>query len=138
MDYTNNQTAIPPHTYPAWIKLSMVLLLFIFIYSCTLLPDYLSASKELDLGIAKYNKHDYKGSIKHFELVLEKYPSSREANIAIAKSYFSIKDSEASQQGLYYLSDIEIKQYEWEQISKVMPPEYKQYFVSTKKNKKNR
>ncbi len=117
-----------PHKYPLWVKLFSLLLLFSFLYSLYLLPEYFGPSKKFKQGTIAYQNHSYVEAIRLFGYVLETVPSSKKAKIAIAKAYFANGDPNDDEKGLVFLQGISLDKDSWGDLVKVMPVEYYQYF----------
>ena len=127
-DSCHEENFITPYRYPAAIVLAMILILANFIYSLKLLPLSIKSIKQLNIATDMYDKKNYKESIKYLEAVLQKNPKSNKAKIAIAKSYFSIKDPKISENGLVYLKNVRIEEEDWAELIKVIPAKYLKYF----------
>lgn len=121
-----HQEPLKPHKYPVCVILFVIAIIACTVYAMMLLPKYMEASKNLVLGMKAYREKDYQKSISLIEATLQSVPSSKEAKIAIAKTYFGTKND--AQKGLFYLNGITLNKSEWEEIKAVMPIEYQKYF----------
>lgn len=120
----NPRRFVPAKKYPIWVIPFVVSLLAITVYAITIMPGYFVAARNLDIGINFYKDKRYVESIKYLEKVLDKYPTSRKAKLAIAKAYLVQHNPE----GLKYIRDLKLDKKEFADLKQVMPSGYEQYF----------
>lgn len=127
---------IPPHRYPALVKLFAGLLALTLAYALFLLPGYFRAAKKLRAGITAYNNGDFSTAIEDLHYVIEKTPTSRQARIFIAEGYFASGNATGIQgdyvRGFRYLKGLTLNDDEWLGVKEVLPAKYQKYFTETK------
>lgn len=128
----NTPKPLTPYSFPWWIVLSFVILLFGVYQAIALMPKYLAAAKHLKEGKEAYNKHDYSTAISQFQRTLEIAPSSTRAKLEIAKAYFSNNDKMDDELAFKYLEGVNLYKSDYEELKKVMPKEYEEYFSTVK------
>lgn len=129
----NKEVALPKHRYPLWINLFTIGAIVAVIYSCTLLPKYLVAAKQLNRATQAYKNKSYDDSIETYKNILKTVPSSRVACIGAAEALFAKKDKSYDEIAMDLLAEIKLGKREWKRITKVMPAEYQKYFTGDKK-----
>ena len=81
---------------------------------------------------AAYKKGDDNQSLELLSQILEVVPTSKKARIGAAEAIFSNSDKTDDKIGLTLLQGTTLDKYAWEEIKKVMPTEYQQYFGDVK------
>ena len=128
-----NILALPPHTYPLWVKLVGIGIVIATLYSLALSPGYVVAAKKMHAAQAAYQARDYHGAVQLYRDVLEAVPSSKAARIGAAEAIFSNSDKEDDEVGLTLLQGITLDKEGWSRITRVMPTEYQQRFEDVKR-----
>ena len=117
-----------PHQYPLWLKLGAIGAFIMIVYALSLSLPYYDAAKELKRGRTALQRDDFAIAAKSLQRVLLIAPSSRAAKLMLAETYFSNSNQDDDGWGLELLEDVELDEYEWSDLSKVMPAEYQEYF----------
>lgn len=131
--YSEEVPSLPQHYYPIHIKFLGLVFLWLFFYSLYPLPAYFEAAHNLRLAEESVSIGNYDRAIEGLSSVLSSNPSSSEAKILIAESYFWNSDKEDDQKWMDYLEGLTLDKNDWQKLSRTMPKEYEQYFNSVKK-----
>lgn len=117
-----------PHAYPIIIRVIVVSIGLAVLYGIVSLPKYVEAIKNVKAAKAAFISSDFSSAATMYLKVLEKVPSSRIARVGAAKSFFATKTRDDDQQAVGLLEGLVLYESEMNELSKVMPPEYQQYF----------
>ena len=123
---------LKPHQYPKWVLAIGVAVIAVLAYSMALLPNYMSATRELRSAQASYRSRDFDSAAREYLLALDRVPSSKVARLGAAKAIFSNSSKSDDLTGLKMLDGVALDSGEWSDLKLVMPVEYQKYFQETK------
>ncbi|KAF8818775.1 outer membrane protein assembly factor BamD [Rickettsia endosymbiont of Cardiosporidium cionae] len=129
---------LPRYNYPIGVVICAVLLLGNLLYSIVFIAKSRSVIKIFNLGKTEYNNKNYDKSIKLFQSVLETAPNAEQAKIAMIKSYFAIGKKHSCEIAIEYLKNIELREYQWNEINDIVPVQCKKYLVNLVNKEKNK
>jgi len=116
---------IPRHRYPLPIVLAGVVTLAAAIYSFTLVPQLVSAQRDLHSGQVALAKGDYPGAMAALRKAHSEAPTSHDVTVSLAEAEFANGQPESAME---LLRNVKLTQSEFTQLKMYMPESYQQYF----------
>lgn len=128
MEFENSYQQIPPHTYPIFIKCSVVfcfLALACFLLDLPHFKEVNNLSRKAELA---FQRKQYDKAYKLYRDLHKQFPGTEKIKLRLAQMLFKIDNKSAHQEAMNLLSGITLNKYQWKELLCYMPSEYEELF----------
>lgn len=119
-----------PHSYPAWVYVSCMLLMVSFTNFIWQLPVYYNLHTEIRSAEEAFREKDYCVAIQRFHELKKKFPESKKFRLRCAQAYFV---EGFHYNGLQEVKGVTLSSQEWQELCEYMPQEYQKYFETVER-----